>query len=372
MKILISAISRFQKPSGICRHAANIAAGLKQANADNEVVLLVADYQEGYFRSSFDIERTGVILKPVHLGMNAFERNVFFLKGLSKLANEQGFDILHLSFPVPMLKSGFKGKVVASIHDMYPFDIPENFGWPRVLFNRMFLVQCVSKSDWLTCVSSNTHERLVSYFPVAEQKASVIYNSIDFNSVTPQKPKEDRIAAESFVLAVAQHRKNKNIDLLLKAIDELTKVDPQRFKQLVIVGSQGPETASLMKAVSAMSLEDKAIFLPAISDAELAWLYSNARVFVNASSFEGFCIPVVEALHFGAAAVCSDIKIHREIGQDRCRYFKLEEGAAGLVQAIQATDISECRQTGVIDERFSRLKIGRQYQDVYEKLLGEC
>ena len=102
--------------------------------------------------------------------------------------------------------------------------------------------------------------------------------------------------------------------------------------QLVIVGSQGPETGYLRR----ISRRGSGVqFLDSLSDSSLAYLYSVCELFICASSIEGFCLPVAEALLFSCRIVCPDIPVIREVAGEQATYFNLEPRSAdALLRAI--------------------------------------
>src|ERR1041385_5335809 len=128
MHILICAVSSAQQPSGICRHAANLSAALA-ALLGTRVTLLVGRWQLGYFRQAFGI-RDGSSLRmvPVEVSRNPVARNAWYYFALPKIARECGADLVHLSFPAPIRRSSFGCPIVVSLHDLYPYDVPRNFG----------------------------------------------------------------------------------------------------------------------------------------------------------------------------------------------------------------------------------------------------
>ena len=233
-------------------------------------------------------------------------------------------DLVHLSFPIPFLRPLFSSPVVVTIHDLYPYDFPENFGFPNALFNRLFLNQCISNSDGIACVSQHTLKRLESHFiNISSQKeTSVIYNYIDFSHNYPEFPKLNTITEASFLLSVAQHRKNKNLSLLIQSYASLIEHNKlQKSTKLIIIGSSGSETKNLRDLISKLSLQEHVLLLSSINDGELCWMYQNCKLFVSPSSTEGFCLPLVEALYFSCKVVCSDIPIFREVGGSRLYLF---------------------------------------------------
>jgi glycosyltransferase involved in cell wall biosynthesis len=331
-------------------------------------------WQRKYFQTSFNLDSGKIEIVTVDLKNTSLSRNAWYVYNLPKLANKLNVDIVHLSFPIPFFRVFFSVPIVATLNDMYPYDFPENFGYPQVLFNRWFLRQCLSNSDGIICISEMTKERLRFYFPKLFQKKTigVVYIPVEFSNVEPQRPREIKNINETpFLLGVAQHRKNKNLDLLIQSYSDLLKANKIKESiQLIIVGSSGPETENLQNLIHRLYLQDRVIFLASMNDGELCWLYQNCEIFLATSSTEGFCLPLAEALYFSCKVVCSDIPIFKEVGASDCIYFDLEgESIKNLSNAIvHALEQPRPSQPAGIS-RFSKSNSARQYLEFYSTLV---
>ncbi|MGD1875406.1 MAG: glycosyltransferase family 4 protein [Mastigocoleus sp.] len=371
MHILIAALHRPTQPTGVCRHAANLARCLAENAEVNRVTIVIGAWQKSYFETAFPLTSEKIKLISINIKNSSVIRNIWYFQDLPKLANNLEADIVHLSFPFPFIRAKFNASIVTTIHDLYPYECPENFGFPQVWFNRLFLKQCISNSDGLACVSKVTLDKLKFYFPHLDtgKKVNVIYNYVDFENIEPLVPKQ--ISEKSlFLLSVAQHRHNKNLDLLIKAYSWLLnnkKIDVDI--KLVIVGTSGPETQNINDLIRNLSLENKVVLLSVIEDSELSWLYKNCQAFVIPSSTEGFCLPLAEALHFNNSIICSDIQIFREVGTSNCTYFSLENDAVdNLSQAIIKSINRPDSPTDINVERFEKSNIAKQYLNLYSQL----
>ncbi|BAZ40622.1 putative glycosyltransferase [Calothrix sp. NIES-4101] len=375
MHVLIAALHRPIQPTGVCRHAANLARCLAGNEEVTKISLVIGAWQTKYFETSFPLTSEKIQLISVNIKNSSLTRNIWFLRGLPQLVNNLRADIIHFSFPFPFLRAKFNASVVTTIHDLYPYECPDNFGFPQVWFNRLFLNQCISNSDGLACVSKVTLDKLKFYFPHLKPSTAidVIYNFVDFENVKPQVPQ--KIPANSlFLLSVAQHRQNKNLDLLIKAYSQLLNNKQLVLDtKLVIVGTYGPETQNIKDLISHLSVENKVILLAAIDDPELCWLYQNCQVFIIPSATEGFCLPLAEALHFRNLIVCSDIPIFREVGTNDCTYFSLETDAVtnlsqAIIQSIKKPNLSNYTDV----ERFEKSNIAKQYLNLYDRVNSKC
>jgi glycosyltransferase involved in cell wall biosynthesis len=372
MRVLICAVSSSRQPSGICRHAANLARSLAGRREVSTITLLVGSWQAQYFNQAFELNNSKLRVVTVDASHRASGRNIWYLRRLPSVAREYRPDIVHLSFPMPFNPHRLNYPVVTSLHDLYPYDMPENFGLYRVLFNRVFLRQCLSSSAAVVCSSEFTLERLRVVLPsIASTKAVRIYQSVEFGSVKSQEPTIAEIADRPFLLAVAQHRRNKNLELLLKGFADLRERGGQwEGLGLLIVGSSGPETGRLKRIVGQLSLQGRVAFRAGVTDPELSWLYANCEMLVAPSSIEGFGLPVVEALQCGARVLCSDIPVFHEIAGNAAQYFDLycSSPAKTLADAAIFTCRESAKQSGGLD-RFSAESNAHQHVLLYSKLL---
>ncbi len=376
MHVVIPALHRPTRPTGVCRHAVNLANCLADRTDIINITLLIGCWQENYFSRVFDITSEKIQIQVIDIKNNSISRNLWFLFGLPKVANQLKADLVHLSFPLPFLRSLFDSPVVATIHDFYPYECPENFGYPNALFNQWFLQQCIGNSDGLACVSKTTLGQFEHYFPKQFfcKNTSVVYNYVDFEGIQAAIPPNQKVYEhQPFILCVAQHRKNKNLDLLIRAYANLLKKNQlPAHTRLVLVGSAGPESQNLTSLSQKLGVQNQVNMLSAISDRELCWLYENCLLFVMPSSTEGFCIPLVEALSRSCNIICSGIPIFRELGLTECIFFDLKGNAlANLSAAIkQAAEKPKLIQSAN-DTRFSKTVTADQCLTLYYSLLEQ-
>jgi glycosyltransferase involved in cell wall biosynthesis len=324
MQILITALSAARGPSGICRHAYNLVRCASRNIEVSRVYLLIGKWQENYFKSSFALDDPKVTIISLDISNFAITRNVWYLRSLPGIAGKLHADVVHLTFPVPILRQLFNCSVIVSLHDVYPYDEPRNFGFPKVIFNRVFLRKCLKEADAVACVSEATMSRLKIWAPrVAHRKGVVVHNCVDIKSIdsTPMSSSEKKA---QFFLMVAQHRANKNIVLALKVFSGLIKKSeiPQKTF-LLVVGNEGPETAKIKRFIKQERLQDDVQLIDGVSDRNLMDCYTMCELLIAPSRIEGFGLPVGEALACGSRVVCSDIPAFREIGGETCHYFDL-------------------------------------------------
>jgi glycosyltransferase involved in cell wall biosynthesis len=226
------------------------------------------------------------------------------------------------------LANDFPCATVASLHDLYAFDIPGNFGFFKSILNRQVVRQCLKSADAIACVSESTRQQLGRWLGSNfADKAITILNSVESAASNCMHRPQPLVKGRPFLLCVAQHRRNKNIPLAVGIFEQSLHTGAIPLEtQLVIVGVPGPETRRIQMQIRSTRLERKVVILCGISDAELQWCYRNCELLLAPSIVEGFGFPVVEALLAGCRVVCSDIAAFREVGMEGCHYVPLGQG----------------------------------------------
>jgi glycosyltransferase involved in cell wall biosynthesis len=375
MKILIAAASISSELSGVQRHAFNAARCLLTHPDVSAVHLVVAPWQRGLAQNSGLEPGPRLTFHMADMQSSALSRNLWYYRSLPQLAATLGADVVHLAYPVPLNARAFSCPTVVTLHDLYPYQIPSNFGFPKVFFNRWILQQCLRSVGSIACVSDVTLRQLSSYVPHrTQQKALRIYNCVEpVLECAVRSPIRDW-TGERFLLCVAQHRSNKNIPFLLEVFDRLIRrklIDSSM--QLVLIGISGPETGLIQRTIERAGLGRNVCLMEGLSDAQLQWCYRNCEAVLAPSKIEGFGLPVVEALLAGCPVVCSDIPAFRELGGDHCRYVPLDAQAQdAFAEAIVATLKQDMRRDPIAMPQLSASVIAGLYMGLYFRLLGSA
>lgn len=371
MKLVLVAVSANSQLSGVTRHAANLARCLLIHSHLDAIHLIAAPWEHQLLRDAISLEDPRLHIHRVHLDSSSLARNLWYYFDLHAIARQLNADVVHLSYPAPLNRRKMPCPSVVTVHDLYPRDIPENFGFPRVLFNRLILRQCLRAADALACVSDATLDRLrKSESAIIGRNAVTIHNCVEPSRARAGRSPLPRFRNAPFLLCVAQHRRNKNILLALRSLTRLLRengIHPET--QLAIVGIPGPETAGILQFIEAAQLSNNVVLLSGISESELQWCYRNCEALLAPSLTEGFGLPVAEGLLAGCRIVCSDIPPFRELGAEHCRYFALgpdEERAFAV--AIKGV-LSERRGELVALPQLSGDVIAGQYMALYRRLV---
>jgi glycosyltransferase involved in cell wall biosynthesis len=371
VKILVAAASYASNISGIQRHACNVVRCLLQRQEVSFVHLVIAPWQRKLVQAAGIQPDPRLAIHIADMNPSSLSRNVWHYSKLPELAAQLKVDLVHLTYPVPVHAAAFTCPTVVTLHDMYPYEIPMNFGFPKFIFNRLILNQCLRNVDAIACVSDVTRLRLEQYSPTAVwQKGIRIYNCVEAQpDCAMQSPIPDW-QGEPFLLCVAQHRHNKNISLLIRSFDRLLRSgDVSLNMKLVIVGIAAQETRNIHNLVSTLGLGGSICFLEGLPEPELQWCYTQCAAMVAPSLTEGFGLPVAEGLLAGTRIVCSDIPAHREVGDGQCRFVPLGQDAEKTLAEAIVEVLKEPRRQPAVLPQFSAPILAEQYISLYRWLI---
>jgi glycosyltransferase involved in cell wall biosynthesis len=202
---------------------------------------------------------------------------------------------LSQELPLGIKNSGIK--TVVTIHDLIYLKYPEYFG----LINRKIYAWKASTAcktaDLIIAVSEQTKTDLIQHFNVSPQKIEVVYQGCDpifrilQNDAIKEAVRTKHQLPEKYILSVGTVETRKNLLLAVKALKNI----PAEF-YLVVVGKQTKYADEIKKYLVKEALQNRVLFLADASFQDLPAIYQLATVFVYPSRYEGFGIPIVEAL----------------------------------------------------------------------------
>lgn len=204
---------------------------------------------------------------------------------------------------------------IVTIHDLCFKIHPEWFSKSFSLFYNFLIPKLVKVSKAIITVSNVSKRELIEELNVPAEKITVIYNAVAsiFEESNPLKIGEGkRLIDCDYILTVSSHHPRKNFERLVKAF----KLIKQNDLKLCIIGNVHKNFYS-----NELAEDVNVLYLQNISDEELIQYYKNAKFFVFASVYEGFGIPIIEALKVGTPVCVSDIPVFHEICQESILYF---------------------------------------------------
>lgn len=296
-KDLIVINGRFlsQRITGIQRFAYEICCALQQTGV-KLIILSPADIREEYDLSSLEVEIIG--------GKGSHFWEQVTLPGYMK-NHYDGQLLLSLSGLSPLCYS----HNIMTIHDVSYLLRPRSYSWAYCLYYQLMTPLIAKRAKKILTVSQFSKQELITKLGIATEKIGVVYNAVRSVGLKPRDMKE------KYLLAVGSLVPRKNIKRLLEAYCGMDHPD----FDLYIVG--GMHAIYADAELSAYADRKGVRFLGYVSGEELTHLYRNATAYINPSLYEGFGIPLVEAMTQECALVVSDIPAFREVCGESALYF---------------------------------------------------
>ena len=296
-------------------------------------------------------------------------------RGIVADLKRDGIQLFHgLSGELPfgIRKSGIKS--VVTIHDLIFLRHPEFYNPIDVQIYKWKFRQTIKEADYIIAISECTKRDILEYGGnlVSEDKITLIYQSCSprFNTSQNYKTSNRNSKLGCYVLSVGSIEPRKNTMLALKALHHL----PDDIS-LVLVGRHTAYTDKLIQYARANGLEHRLHILHGVPDTDLPALYAGAECFVYPSVYEGFGIPIIEAISCGLPVVACTGSCLEEAGGPDSLYVAPND-AIGMANAIRhslkGADDREERIQRSMDyiRRFSGTDVAGQVVDVYKRVLG--
>ncbi len=200
---------------------------------------------------------------------------------------------------------------VTVFHDLQHLRHPEHFRWFDLPFWKLLLWTSAHCARRLIAVSDATRQDLIHFYRLRPERISVVHHGVE-----PELFALDRSRVEPYVLCVSTLHPHKNLDRLIRAY-----APHKRDWRLVIAGMRGFFADSLEALIAELGVKDSVKLTGWIPREDLLQLYAHAQAFVYPSTFEGFGMPVLEAMAAGVPAACSDIPPLREVAGEAALFF---------------------------------------------------
>lgn len=368
MKILIEATALTDpKKTGIPYFTQAVIKALSE-NKDVEIDLLYTNFLD---RKKIDMpkfnERVHYI-KATHLPgrIYRFVARKFGIILPIELLTLRKYD--WVIFPNYMTMSSLrKTKKMVYIHDLAYMDHPEYLDSKNADFLRKIMQKVVETSDLVGTISNFTKDRIIHYYNTPKSK--IFITPIPLSMEPKKLPitenlKSMGIEKNQYFLYVGTLEPRKNPELLLDSYLSLPRETRQQYS-LVYAGRIGWKMEKLQQKIqNAIENGERIILTNYISDEDLASLYTNTKAFILPSHYEGFGMPVMEALSYHIPVVVNDIPVFREVFQDKVTYFNDQESLSRTILDIISGKIKD-RDNSRFIKSFSWQKVA---DEIYKKL----
>lgn len=304
---------------------------------DDEFILFTQRENDGFLKAIFGEQGR---IQYAFLGFAATNRFVRIIREQTELpwrVRKAGVGVLWSpGYTAPILCPVSQ---VVSILDMQYRRFPEDLSWLARLTTDLLLRLGVWRIKSILAISEFSKSEIVHFLRVDPVRIRVTHLAASdvfadpANNALPGGLPEQAVA-NGYILCVANSYPHKNVHTLVAAFRQIARTHPH---YLVLVGKARLGEGDLQKAMAALpvDVQGRIIRLEGVSFAALVALYRRCSVFVFPSLYEGFGLPVLEAMLAGVPVVASDIPTHREIGADAVIYAEGRDPMA-LSEAIRS------------------------------------
>ena len=341
MPIRLALDARKLTDYGIGTYLTHLTEGLG-ARSDLELTLLVRSGHEERARALAPAARIVEVAAP---GYSIAEhlRVPWALLG-------EGPDLIHIPhYVVPAL---LHRPVVVTIHDVIQLFYPPRRRYQAgIWYLRTMMKLALGRARRIITVSRASRNDLVQLFGADPDRVHVVPNGVD--PALGERPPQEELDAlreryhirSPVLLAVSNDKPHKNLDVLLRAF-QLAVTRHRMPGQLVVVGGRGQDSPLALRAAR-LGLAERTRFVGRVPRRDLVGLYHLASVLVHVALYEGFGLPVLEAMCAGLPVVTSNVGALRELG----------EGVARLVDPLRAEEVAEAMNRVLVDDPLRRLMV---------------
>jgi len=377
MRIGFNSEKILQRTTGVGCYAYNLIKHLLAQDKENRYFLFFHSDTNNCSEANW-MEGDNVEIDSVFSEDSNVRRIIWEQLTLPKLANEKGLDIFHyvdhslsiISKPVP---------TVITVHDLAFFRHPEAYTMSRRVYKSLISRPSIRRANKIITVSEYTKQEVLELTGVDPGKVHVVHNGIndEFRLIQDREPVDRFIREHSlpprYILFVGTLQPRKNVVGLIKSYALLMerKAVPHH---LVICGEKGWIFDEIFMEVERSRLNDRVRFIESIPHEHLPYLYNGAELFVYPSLFEGFGLPLLEAMRCGVPVVASSTTSMPEVVGDAGVLIDPNdvEGFAQSMEEILCDGelAADLARRGLERSReFSWDKCARQTLDIYRSMV---
>lgn len=302
--------------------------------------------------------------------------SIWRIWGITKQLEQEEIQLFHgLSNELPLNIHQSKIKSVVTIHDLIFLRFPQYYRFiDRKIYTYKFRKAC-ENSDRIIAISQCTKQDIIRHFHITPEKIEVIYQGCDISftqTVTDEKKDEVRAKyqlPEQFILNVGSIEERKNVLSAVKTLPMLSQ-----HIHIVIVGRRTKYTEEIERFTKENGLSKRVHIISNVPFNDLPALYQSADIFVYPSRFEGFGIPVIEALYSGVPVVAATGSCLEEAGGPNSIYIHPDD-IAGMVNAFKRIYTEPELKKDMVEkglefaQQFSEIKQAGEIINIYKELM---
>ena len=302
----------------------NLLQGFAALDQSSEFIAYLSYGQQAHGRRGVDAAVPERFTRRF-VSANAFKRLGL---DLSRRLAEDRPDLVHVQYTAPL---ACPAPIVVSVHDISFLEHPEYFPWLRAAQLRITVKRTIARAARVITPSEFSRRRLLDAYQPDPAKVSVVpiatsptFRPIARDAAFQWVAKRFQIR-KPFILTVGDLQPRKNQIGLIRAFEELVAANPQLPHRLVIVGKATWFADRVRDAARASRAADRIDFTGFVNDDELLQLYNACDLMVFPSFYEGFGLPILEAMACGRAVACSKTSSMPEVANAAALLFDPEK-----------------------------------------------
>ena len=361
----------FHNKTGLGNYSRDLIRILAQYNSENNYLL--------YNPKPKKIDRILIDGKIIieRLPENKKDRKLSSLWRLFSVSSQIKKDKVELfhglsgEIPIGLNKTGVK--IVVTIHDLIFMRYPNLYSFFDRKIHYYKFKYAANKADLVIAISEQTKKDIITYLNINPDKIKVIYQGCApvFKEEIPSEfiefTRKKYNLPLNFVLNVGTIEKRKNVLSIIKAIKEIDT-------KLVVIGKKTAYFTEINTYILENNLQNKVIFLENVELKELASIYRMATVFIYPSVFEGFGIPIIEALYSNTPVITSKGGCFSEAGGENSIYINAlnpEELRSELINLLENSEKREAMKNGGLQfvQKFNDENVAKNWIETYNDVL---
>ena len=369
MRIGIDFTPAIQQQAGIGRYTRELVRALARLDTDNRYVLLQASRgaQEpaGHWPDNFRVRSIPLTDRWLAILWQRLRLPVPVETFTGAV------DIFHSpDFVLPPVR---RARTVLTVHDLSFLTTPQTSEPALRAYLSEAVPRAVARADHILADSRSTKRDLVTHLNADPEKITVVYPGVDPRFQRLEEPAIAEVRTRyglerPFVLSVGTLQPRKNYPTLIEAFARLSSVD------LVIAGGPGWLYQEIFDTVDRLGMGERVSFLGLVRDEDLPALYNAAEVLAMPSLYEGFGLPVLEALACGTPVVTSDVSSLPEVACDAALLVSphdVEGISQALLRALTDQELrAALRERGLIQaKQFTWQKAAETVLGIYQRLM---
>ena len=373
MRIGFDAKRAFSNNTGLGNYSRDAIRVLSIFYTDNKYFLYTPKAKENS-RLTFLNDRTNTFVRIPQSLLNKALKSYWRSKSIVRDLFTNKIDIYHgLSHELPIGIEKTNIKTVVTIHDLIFIRYPHLFQTiDRKIYYTKFKSAC-QRADKIIAISQQTKQDIIDFFYIPKERIEVVYQGCNaifhypISDNTKQAVQKKYNIPKDYLLSVGSIEERKNLLTILKVLKELPD------QKLVVIGNGKAYKIKCLRFISENKLSNRVLFLSGLNLSEMAAIYQHAQILIYPSIFEGFGIPILEALFSKTPVITSKDGCFAEVGGNFSKYINplsVEQMKEAILEILNSKGLKEKMKTKGLEhaQNFTDDKIAENLMKVYSSL----